>query len=344
MATIETREGTKGVRYRAVVRLEGQVQRATFRTKSEAKKWAARIEAGIVEGKHLPAPEAKRKSVADLVERYERTVLAGKRKDAKRCARFWSDRLGTLKLARLTPARVAEVRDELAETRAPATVNRYLAALSHACTVAEREWGWLAANPLRKVRRLKEPRGRVRFLSDDEREALLKAAKDGDHPQLYVIVLIAITTGARRGEILRLRWADVDLNAGRAVLHKTKNDERRSIALVPQVVAELKALRKVRHIDDDLIFRSPATGSDSYFHIEKAWRSAREKAGLEDFRFHDLRHTAASYLAMNGATTAEIAAVLGHKTLAMVKRYAHLSDQHVHDVVERTAAKVLGNR
>ena len=108
------------------------------------------------------------------------------------------------------------------------------------------------------------------------------------------------------------------------------------------MVDELNKIRKVRRLHDDRIFVPDAKHSRQY-HAEKAWRAVREKAGLEDFRFHDLRHTCASYLAMNGATLAEIAAVLGHKTLAMVKRYSHLSDEHVTDVVERTALKVLGD-
>jgi integrase len=112
---------------------------------------------------------------------------------------------------------------------------------------------------------------------------------------------------------------------------------------VPPVVNELKKHRKVRRIDTDLIFTHPATGKPNPFYFDQAWRETREKAKLKDFRFHDLRHSCASNLAMNGATTAEIAAVLGHKTLAMVKRYSHLSDEHVRGIVERTAEKVLGD-
>ena len=160
---------------------------------------------------------------------------------------------------------------------------------------------------------------------------------------LYPIVLIALTTGARRNEILNLRWNNVDLRKRIAILEDTKNRERRSLTLVPQVVEELKKLKKIRRIDDDLIFAHPKTGKHSYYHFEKAWRKARQDAGISDFRFHDLRHSCASYLAMNGATTAEIAAVLGHKTLVMVKRYSHLSDEHVRGVVEKTAEKVLGD-
>jgi len=344
VARIRKRVGKNGTRYQAEVRLEGQCRSATFRTKSEAQKWAKTVESSIIAGKHLPPAASKRKSVQDLMTRYIENVIPSQKdqRNPKRHAEFWIERLGDLRLNRLTPAALVEVRDELSRDRAPSTVNRYLAVISHACTLAEREWGWLESNPVRRVGRLKEPKGRVRYLTDSERERLLKAARDSDHPHLYPIVLIALTTGARRSEILGLRWRDIDFKNRRAVIEHTKNSERRSLALVPQVLDELRKLRKVRRIEDDLVFAHPDTGKPSYFYFEKAWTRVREKAEIEDFRFHDLRHSCASYLAMNGATTAEIAAVLGHKTLAMVKRYSHFSDAHVQGVVERTAEKTLG--
>ncbi len=345
MATIRKRVGAKGTRYMAVVRREGQSRTATFRTKSEAKKWAGLIEAEITKGKHLPNGEAMRKTVRDLLERYKHSEVPRKRdqKSPVRYANFWIDRIGDIKLSRLNRAKVVEIRDELAEGRSPATVNRYLALLSHACTMAEREWEWMDLNPLRKVSHLTEPQGRVRYLSDGERDSLLRSAKVSPHPHLYTIVLLALTSGARKGEILGLHWKDVDLASQRAVLHDTKNRERRTLTLVSQVVVELRKLQKVRRIDTDLIFTHPTTGKPNPFYIDKAWREARDIAKLSDFRFHDLRHSCASNLAMNGATLAEIAAVLGHKTLSMVKRYSHLSDEHVKGVVERTAKKVLGD-
>jgi len=329
----------------AVVRRDGVQQTATFGTKSEAQRWAGLIEAEITKGKHLPPSESKRKTVCDLMTRYIKTVIQDlkDRRNPRRHAEFWINRLGNLKLNRLTPTTLVEVRDELAVDKAPGTVNRYMAAMSHACSLAEREWEWLDSNPVRKVKRLKEPRGRVRYLSNDERARLLAAARNSDHQQLYAIVLIALTTGARKSEILGLRWRNVDLQRGVATIEDTKNGERRSMPLVPKVIEQLKTIRKVRRIDVDTVFANPETGRVSYYYFDRAWRSARAAARLEDFRFHDLRHSCASYLAMNGATTAEIAAVLGHKTLVMVKRYSHLSDEHVRGVVERTAARILSN-
>jgi len=346
MATIRKRVGAKGTRYNAIVRRDGHVQSATFRTKSEAQKWAARVEAAIAEGKHLPSAESKRRTVKDLLERYKRSEIPKKRDQANpiRYADFWIARLGSLRLHQLTPAAIVEIRDELEADRSAATVNRYLALLSHACTMAEKEWQWLDTNPVRRVSRLSEDNARVRFLSEDERNRLLKACEASEHPHLLAIVLLALTTGARKGEILGLRWTDIDWNKRTASLHRTKNRERRTLTLVSPVTRELRKLSKVRRIDTDRIFTHPTTGSTNYYYFDEAWRDARRTAGIENFRFHDLRHTCASYLAMNGATTAEIAAVLGHKTLSMVKRYSHLSEQHVHGLVERTAMAIFDDK
>ncbi len=344
MATIRKREGKNGIRWNVMIRRDGQTQSATFRTKSEARAWASVTEGAITEGKYLPTSEAKRKTVKNMLERYKEFEIPkkGDKANPTRSVDFWIKEIGNTKLNRLTPAVIVEIRDRLSIGRAGATVNRYLAHLSHACTTAEREWGWLDSNPVRKVKRLPEAEGRVRYLSDKERVALLNATGESDHPYLNCMVLIAITTGARKSEILGLAWRDIDLAKGRAVLIKTKNKERRALTLVPLVVDELKKLKKVRVLGVNSVFVYPSTGRVSLNRFEAAWKAAKKEAGVTDFRFHDLRHTAASYMAMNGATTSEIAAVLGHKTLQMVKRYSHLSDEHVRGVVERTAEKFLG--
>jgi integrase len=201
---------------------------------------------------------------------------------------------------------------------------------------AVREYHWLTANPVRRVSKPKEPDGIVRYLSDEERERLLKACRASEYGELELIVMLAITTGMRKGEILGLRWPDVDLKRAQAVLQKTKNREKRAVPLVPRVITLLQAHAKVRRLDSDLIFQG--TGK-----LDHWFGRALEEAKIEDFRFHDLRHTAASYLAMSGATLLEIGAVLGHKTAAMTKRYAHLANAHTSAVVQRMAEKFLGS-
>jgi len=196
---------------------------------------------------------------------------------------------------------------------------------------------------MRKVSKSKEPRGRVRFLSDDERKALLTACQESTSAYLYPVVVLALSTGMRQGEILNLAWADVNLDKQYIILHETKNGERRRVPLSGLAHTEIKKLSKIRRIDTSLLFpHATPRLKNQPFDLRKPWDDALEKAEIKDFRFHDLRHSTASYLAMNGASLAEIAEVLGHKTLSMVKRYAHLSEAHTSKVVASMNAKIFG--
>lgn len=337
--------------YRVRVRLKGYpTQSATFERLTDARKWGQATETAIREGRYFERAEAKKHTVSGLVERFDRDVVPHKGKGGDKYSRqlaWWGDKLGDYTLADLTPALIAEHRDLLSRettyrgtVRTPATVNRYLAALSVACNIALKEWGWLNANPVSKVAKLKEPRGRVRFLSDEEREALLTACRESDSPDLYVAVVLALSTGARRMEILGARWPQVDFNRATVTLEETKNGERRLLPLTGHALALVRERSKVRRIDSDLIFPN-GTGNEP-INLRHAFEKALERAKIEDFRWHDLRHSAASYLAMNGATLAEIAEVLGHKTLQMVKRYAHLSEAHTATVVGRMNDRIFG--
>jgi len=344
MAAIESRTNAAGkTTYRVKVRLKGHpTQTASFPRKTDAKRWAQDTESAIREGRHFKTTEAKKHTLAELVERYSRDVLPAKKDGKHQAAQlaWWRQELGALALADCTPARIAEARDKLSAERGPATVNRYLAALSHAFTLAVKEWGWLEFNPLQRVSKPKEPRGRVRFLSDDERGRLLEACKQSANPDLFPAVVLALSTGARQAEIMGLEWKRIDLARGVAVLDDTKNGERRALPLAGLALELLKERAKVRRIDTPLLF--PGRNPSKPVELRKAWLAALAAAGVEDFRWHDLRHSAASYLAMNGASLAEIAEVLGHKTLSMVKRYSHLSDSHTAGVVASMNAKIFG--
>jgi integrase len=355
VANIQQRRTKDGaISYRVQVRLSGYPpQSATFDRKTDAKAWAQQTEAAIRAGQYFPHTEAKRHTLGALVDRRLEAVKRDRPRaypKEKLILSWWKAELGAYGLSSLTPALIAEKRDQLlaenigtkeaARYRSAATANRYLASLSKACTVAVREWHWLRENPVMRVQKGQEAPGRVRYLSDGERKRLLDACRASSLPELYLIVLIALTTGARRGEILGLRWPDVDLARRVAVLHVTKNRDRRVIPLVPEVVDLLKTHGHVRRLDTDRVFAQP--GKDKKLEIDHWFQLALSAAKIKDFRFHDLRHTAASYLAMSGATPSEIAGVLGHRTLQMVRRYAHLSDQHVGGVVQRMTTKFFG--
>lgn len=350
MANIEKRQNAAGTSYRVKVRLKGfPPQTATFERLTDAKRWVQATETAIREGRHFKTVEAKKHTLSDMLDRYEKSVLPNLKSGADRSRHiiFWKAELGDYTLADVRPSQIAEARDTLAqsmtsrgEPRSPSTVNRYLATLSHAYTVAVKEWGWADENPLLKVSSLKEPRGRMRFLSDDERRRLLAVCKDSSSRFLYPVVVLAISTGMRHGEIINLRWKNVNLVEGYIVLYETKNGEVRRVPLAGHALECLKSLGKVRRTDTDLLF--PQSRGKNPVTLQKPWITALKTAEIEDFRFHDLRHSAASYLAMNGASLAEIAEILGHKTLQMVKRYAHLSEAHTASVVAKMNEKVFG--
>jgi integrase len=194
---------------------------------------------------------------------------------------------------------------------------------------------------MRKVKRPTEARGRVRFLDEFERNRLLTACQESSNKTLYLCVVLALGSGMRQGELMSLQWQNVNLKDGYLILHETKNGERRRVPLSGLALSLLKDHAKVRRLDTPLLFPS-STKPQQPIELKKAWLTALERAGINDFKWHDLRHCTASYLAMNGASLAEIAEVLGHKTLAMVKRYAHLSDGHVSNVVASMNAKIFG--
>ncbi len=354
MANIEKRTTQEGqVTYRVKVRLKGYpVQSATFERLTDARKWAQQTEAAIREGRHFKTTEAKKHTLREAINRYLKYVMPTKPKSQRSQIgqiTWWSENLGSYSLAETTPALIAQCREKLAQgeivnnkrvPRSPATVNRYMAILSHVYTTAMKEWGWVEENPLRKVTKMKEPRGRVRFLSDDERKKLLDACKMSDSPLLYIAVVLALSTGARRMEVLGLRWQDVDINRGIITLHETKNGERRVLPLTGHALELIKQHSKIRQMNTDLVF--PGKNLKDPVDIRTPWETALKRAEIDDFRFHDLRHSAASYLAMNGASLAEIAEILGHKTLQMVKRYSHLSEAHTSRVVAAMNEKIFG--
>ena len=353
MATIETRRTADGtIGYRAKVRLKGfPSESATFERKTDAKEWAKQTEASIRQGRHFKTAEAKKHTLGDLIDRYLREMEKKNPKrfaDIKTLLRWWKGEIGVYLLSDVSRSLIIEQRDKLLNTkgrnverRSNSTVNRYMTALGNAFTVATNEWEWIHENPMRKISKLSEPRGRVRFLDDEERERLLEACKASSNPHLHTLVVLALSTGARHGELINLRWSDVDWQRRVITLHDTKNKERRLLPLVHYALELMETHSKVRNIASDLVFPSPSNPQKPW-DSRSVWEATLKRANIQNFRFHDLRHSCASYLAMNGASLAEIAEVLGHKTLQMVKRYAHLSEAHTAKVVQSMNERIFG--
>jgi integrase len=233
--------------------------------------------------------------------------------------RWWKENAGHVTLDKLTAKTIAGYKSELRtrKTRArtqiaSATVNRYLAALSAVCKWAWKELRWLPANPVLSVAKGAEHKGIVRYLSDDERKSLFAACKVSDDPNIATAVALVLATGARYGNLRNLTWADVDLKGWRLRFVQTKNDEPRFVPIVGLAQKVLQA-----HFDRDptqvgWVFKGAR--DDAPADLDRAWRAVRKAAGLvgnKHVRFHDLRHTTASYLTMNGASLAEVAEALG---------------------------------
>lgn len=365
MASIRERTDSTGKKtYHVQVRIQGfPPQTKSFGSKKVAKQWATHVESELRSGRYLPRIEAQRHSVRELLEKYRDEILPRKPKSAKDQGQqlgWWIDKLGAYSLAELTPALIGSCRDSLANTpfrkeknRSAATVVRYLALLSHVLNTAVKEWGWLTESPMPRVAKPKVSNDRVRFLSDEERQRLLDATRLSANRYLYTIVLTAISTGMRYSEIMNLRWRQILLDEsddyGLVVLEHTKNGERRGVPLTGGLLAEYRRLKVAQKAgnqepkDDALLFPS-LDNSNKPVEIRKAWNTALNRSEIKNFRFHDLRHTTASYLAMEGASAPEIAEVLGHKDLKMVKRYAHFGKSHIAKVLSRMHESRLGER
>jgi len=360
MATIEKRVSQDGsISYRVKVRLKGYpAQSASFVRVTDARKWAAATESAIREGRYFETREAKKRTVADLFEKYRAEVLPRLRSQDSRTVHlnWWESKLGAYSLADVRPVLIVETRKALFEKETPrkgpahgktlseSTVNRYCSTLSHAYTWAVKELQWVNDNPCFKIKSYKESEGVIRFLSDDERGALLLAAQE-QGGVLYTILVLALSTGARRNELLKLTWPDVDLKAGLLTFPLTKNGKVRSVPITGHALELLENLAADRMLKAKigLVFPGKTARTKSKpLAIENVFQAALKAARIENFRFHDLPHSAASYLIMAGVDMRTVAEILGHSYLKMTQRYAHLSRAHVSDAVSKLDAAIFG--
>jgi integrase len=361
VATIEKRVSERGdISYRVRIRLSGEKPRTrTFNRKTDAELWSKKVESDLGHGAYVPTTADRRRTLADLIDKFvkEQLPIRSNNADARNLdARlaWWKENAGFVTLDKLTPQAIAGYRSELlarktgtGEREKPltqATVNRYLAALSAVCKWAWKELHWLPANPVLSVSKGPEHTGIIRHLSDDERKALLDACRASDDPNIYCAVMLALATGARYSNIRELTWADVDLDRWTLRFTHTKNGQPRYVPVVGHAQHVLQAQFDKDPTQKSWVFKGYR--DDAPADLDRPWRVVRAAAGLtgdKHCRFHDLRHTTASYLTMNGATLAEVAEALGHRTLVMAKRYSHQSGEHVRGTLERMANRFLND-
>jgi integrase len=286
-------------------------------------------------------PKAKPITFADAAERYEQAKARKRslREDKKTLKRLLAHFGRETRLDQLTADVISQYRDQRfaagsrnrkGEDQKPlplstAAVNRELALLRHLLRLAHEEWGALAAVP--KIRLEKEPQGRLRWLTPEEANRLLAKCRKAKNLVLAELVEFCLFTGLRQAEALGLTWERVDRSRGVVLLELTKSGRRREVPLNSEA-------------DAVLVRRSPRPtglvfGTSSWHAFRSYWEDAVTAAKIDNFRFHDLRHTFASWAVQRGATLQEVKDLLGHSSLAMVMRYAHLSPEHLRKAVGR---------
>ncbi|HEY4832289.1 MAG TPA: site-specific integrase [Waddliaceae bacterium] len=336
MASIQKRINKNGTsHWRVLIRLKGYPTVCNhFDRKKEAEDWAQAIERQIKAGKYKFERANHQRTFLELTDRYKTDGLLDHLKSAKDVLRhleYWKGRLGAYALVHLHSDLLSKERALLLETpiakrlkRNSATVNRYIASLS-SCLSYAKKLRWIDENPCSDLTKLKESKGRDRTLNADEADRLLAECRESQNPYLYCITLMAITTGMRQGEILKLEWSHMDLEAHIAHIKESKNGRPRSVPLVSEIVEELKKLYNVRNPAKTLAFASKTAFGK--IDIKKAWQVAAKKAGLNDVHFHDLRHTYSTEASKQGASTIELSTAMGHRTLQMLDRYTHMQAQ-----------------
>lgn len=340
MATIQKRKNKNNTySYRVMIRQNDGFPPSskTFPTRQEAKEWGQQEEAHRRQG--VSPHHTAKHTFTDLVERYVAIVLPTKTKntqDIRRHLMWWQSKLGKYALHAISPNLIASFRQELAEgltpngtTRTPATVNRYLASLSSLFSYGIKEAGWLNDNPCLRVTKLQESKGRDRIATPDECKSLLMACEHSRNEFLLIIVLLAITTGMRQGEILKLSWDCIDLEKGWISIKETKNGRPRTVSLIGLPLKLLRELYLKRSLHTRLLF--PAKKRFGSITIRKAWEEALKRAQINDLHFHDLRHLFATTAAeAAGASNLELATAMGHQTLQMLQRYTHMNATITH--------------
>lgn len=328
MASIRQRQG----KWQARVSRQGfPPETKTFATKAEAEVWARSVESGIDKGTHQSRNSLEAVTVAEVLRRYGEEVSPlkkGAKAEAIRLAAVARSKLGKYSLANLTPAVMAQWRDERLKRVKAGTVIRDLAVLSSIFNHCRREWGHPFLNPVEQIRKPQMPSGRDRVLSPAEEEALLNEALPVGRrsPWLHPLIVLALETGMRRGELLSLKWENINLAKRTALLPDTKNGSKRIVPLSNLALDTLKGLRSLASHDGVPQIRSDGVIfpiSVPALHLR--WKAASKRAGIKDLHFHDLRHTAITRMADKLPNVIELSAVTGHKNLQMLKRYYHPS-------------------
>lgn len=333
MATIYQRSK----RWHALIRRKGMAAiDRSFRTKSDAEIWARDIESKRDRGIVADITKSTKVTMEELFKRYAEATRHTKRNAPaeKYMLRMLTKRLGDFTLAGLSREAVSRFKDDrLAEGLSDATVRNNLHLLSAVIEKAMNDWGYdLPFNPVHRVSKPHGDNARDRRLEPGEEESLLAVAAQHSNPLMRPLIILAIETAMRLGELLGLEWDRVNLDKREIYLPKTKNGKIRRVPLSARAIEVLKSIERGA---SPQVFDSWA-GVTSFQH---AWQRLRRKAGCNDLRFHDLRHEAASRFAEGGMDIIRIAAITGHSSLQMLKRYTHFRTSELANELDQISAR-----
>ena len=325
MATIEQRGPYQ---WRAKVRRKGfPVQTSTFDYKAEAEAWARDIEGQMDKSMFVDRSLSERETFKDVIKSHLKKVTPkhkGFKPEQLRLERFMrvETDICAYSMANLRPEHFEEYRDRRLQEVKPATVARELNLLHSVIEHVRRRLA-LLENPISEVKRPRVRNERFSRLEEGQEDLLLKALDDCRNLLIKPVVIIALETAMRRGEIISLKWDDIDLSKQTAILHDTKNGDERIVPLSSRAVNELKALQKKRE-KAKVVTLDKRVFPISAESLKCAWERGRKRAGMEHFNFHDLRHEAISRLFERGWDTIKVSAVSGHRDMQSLKRYANL--------------------
>jgi site-specific recombinase XerD len=300
-----------------------------------AKAIEAKIRTELVEGNYFEKSIGRDKTFSQLIAKFMREhackVSASMRRSYTTSSKHLVKFFGEMNLLSISPKMISRYKVLRREGGlSPATINRELAMLSKAFNLAIREWEWLEINPVSRVSKEKEDNERDRWLAVDEEVSLLENSPDW----LRDIIHFNLHTGLRQDELLSLTWDRVYMKRKAILIKETKNGKPRTIPLNKTALDILERKAKVVSFKSKIVFHSKAGTKIDKHNLRRAFVIAKERVGIEDFRFHDLRHTFATRLAQSGVDLYKICKLLGHKDIKTTQRYAHHCPESLRDGVD----------
>ncbi len=311
-----------------------QIKKSTgVKDKKLAEKIHAKVTTQITEGKWFDKPIGSEKTFREMMEKYEKEDFSELASSSGRGCRGYMDGLvaffGDYTLTEISPRLINEFMQMRKAKVKPATITRQMTIMKRAYNIAIRKWEWVDNNPVARVQMPRANNARDRWLTLEEEARLLEACA----PWVRLIVEVALNTGMRMGEILALTHKAVDLSRRTVTVFKSKNGERRTIPLNDTVWELFRAKAKVRSLKTEYIFYTANHAPYYHANVRRGFEVALKKAGIEGFRFHDLRHTFATRLVQSGVDLYKVGKLLGHRDIRMTQRYSHHSPESLRDGV-----------